>query len=496
MCLVVILTPRPLLSNLMQTATIYCRRSSESGDSRNLAQQREDCERYAAQRGIVINDIVEQHYTGTVALRVRHPDLWSRIESGEVKTLIVSSVDRLSRATTLEALSLIAEIKRAGCVVHGADIGGEFDPDDINTIIRSWASSQERGRIVERMMSNKRRKAASGWVGAGPVPYGYKRVGSGRDAHLEIIDAEAAIVRRMYQMSAGGMSLRGIANRLNLDEIKAPGGGMWQAEKVRLILIRTIYSGVTSYDGITARVDDVMIVTPAQFEAAQVALKNHSDRNKRNQVNEYLLKGHIYCECGKKMYAAQHYGKARYMCSDSTIKTVGRRCRKNIMAHLLDPHVVDYIKWSVSDEALALGLAYNETRDNHAAIDAPDRIANINADIAKLERSIDRLMHSFGLGDDTAKRHIEAARASIADLERERLKLLNENAEREARQQLRASVSEQVREMREYLLHYGSHELTRELVKKLEIRVQMGVDQAGRFAVVSSCIAPEVVYRL
>jgi site-specific DNA recombinase len=99
-------------------------------------------------------------------------------------------------------------------------------------------------RHTRRGMTGRVREGLS----AGGLTYGYAPGGS--KGERVIVEHEAAIVRRIFEEYAAGRSPRGIAERLNVDGIKPPRGGDWQASAINGNLVRG--SGIlmnSLYDG-------------------------------------------------------------------------------------------------------------------------------------------------------------------------------------------------------------------------------------------------------
>ena len=99
-----------------------------------------------------------------------------------------------------------------------------------------------------------RRKAAAGQVTGGRV-FGYDNVEvrdqAGSRSHIErrINEAEAAGVRRIFEMSAAGAGLTRIAKALNEDGVPAPRPQQarprgWVGSTVRDVLLRELYRDV------------------------------------------------------------------------------------------------------------------------------------------------------------------------------------------------------------------------------------------------------------
>jgi len=128
------------------------------------------------------------------------------------------------------------------------------------------------------------RKALAGHVTGGSV-FGYRNrdVYIGMDPHgrplrshveREIDPAEAAIVRRIFELSAQGMGKTTIAKLLNADHAPAPNAGKhrprsWSPSSVREVLFRDLYRGMLVWNRTKKR--------PGTWGAVNVADRPESD---------------------------------------------------------------------------------------------------------------------------------------------------------------------------------------------------------------------------
>lgn len=110
---------------MTQTALIYTRRSSETGDDYSLDTQADACLKYAATHDLTVaGDVVRENFTGTKHLKDREQGaaVWAKIQAREVDSLIVYAVDRLSRGKARQVLTIIDEIIDAGVQLHSIGI--------------------------------------------------------------------------------------------------------------------------------------------------------------------------------------------------------------------------------------------------------------------------------------------------------------------------------------------------------------------------------------
>ena len=197
----------------------------------------------------------------------------------------------------------------------------------------------EREKIRERTLRGKQAKAAKGLMpqGTGRGIYGYryhpKDEGHPAAGKRTIVEHQAEVIRRIFEMCIEGTSLHGIAQHLNRAGVPAFAGGRWYAPTVRRLVSNPTYAGIT-YFGRTRRVGlggkrrrieprdqsewiqigqaTPAIVSEEVFQGARRALTRPRERAPRTH-REYLLRGHIFCGyCGTRLTGSCLQGRYRY----------------------------------------------------------------------------------------------------------------------------------------------------------------------------------------
>ncbi|MCU1372526.1 MAG: resolvase [Ilumatobacteraceae bacterium] len=161
----------------------------------------------------------------------------SAIEAGESDGLLVARMDRLARALTTQE-AILAHIWRHQGRVLTADQGEVLadDPDDpMRTFLRlvvGSAAQLDRSLIVKRLRDGRQAKAAAGGYTAGSPRYGW-RAESG-----ELVEdpVEQAVIARMVELKASGLSMNAIATALTAEGAPSKRGGIWRADAVARVL--------------------------------------------------------------------------------------------------------------------------------------------------------------------------------------------------------------------------------------------------------------------
>lgn len=180
--------------------------------------------------------------SGTLA-ETERPGLLEALTSvkrGEAAAIVVTSLDRLARALTVQE-AILAQVWAMGGQVFTLD-GGEVqvdDPDDpMRTAMRQMAgvfAELDRKLVIKRLRNGRLTKAAKGGHAVGRAPYGWRA----QDAELVRDEAEQLVIGRMVAWTAEGVSLAEIARRLTAEGVPAKGGGSrWHPITVRRTLER------------------------------------------------------------------------------------------------------------------------------------------------------------------------------------------------------------------------------------------------------------------
>ena len=197
----------------------------QADESRGSLQSQEDVVRgYAMSRGVDkfgCQIFVDAGVSGGTPLRKRPAgaDLLATARKGD--TVIAAKLDRMFRNST-DALVTAEKFKEAGIHLVLFDLGHDPITSDgmaklVFTIFAALADA-ERTRINERIAEGKAAKRAKGGLTHRFPAYGYRRIGQGREAMVEIDPAEQQVITRIRQeYDTYGPAV--MAHKLNADGI-------------------------------------------------------------------------------------------------------------------------------------------------------------------------------------------------------------------------------------------------------------------------------------
>lgn len=163
-------------------------------------------------------------------------DLLAAAESPEISAIVVYRLDRLARDLLLQETMLV-RLRAVGATVLSVS-EPDVDSDDATRVlirqVLGAVSQFERALIRSRMAAGKAAKAAQGGFTGGAPKLGY------RSENRELVpDAdEQAVLARIAELRADGLSLRAMAAVLDAEGLRPKRGGSWHAGNLARIVNR------------------------------------------------------------------------------------------------------------------------------------------------------------------------------------------------------------------------------------------------------------------
>ncbi|KTB48135.1 Site-specific recombinase [Dehalogenimonas alkenigignens] len=399
----------------MTIAAVYCRVSTEDQEREgtSLDTQEALCLEKAAQIGydVPAEFIFREAASGLTTNRPRLTELRAAAAvAGKFKAIIVLKPDRLARNGE-DILSLFKEFKIGG--VKLVFVKEEFEDSPAGKMLAfamGWAAEMYVHATKEATKRGKAARMAEGKIaqGTGPGIYGYTWDKLNKQRVID--EAQAAVVRGIFDLISQGKDCFTVAKEINGRGIPALKGGPWHARTIRNVATNPAYMGVTYYGRThregkkTIRLPESEwktiagatppIVSPAAFKAAQDALQRPKGRTGKLKYAPYLLTGFLRCgECGSPIVGgAMDRGRYRYY-----------RCRGTFPRETGDTAIcrARYIKADETDAAVwAQVKEILKHPDVHAAILKRKMDAAKDAgSIESLEKTIKKLegqLRAFG----------------------------------------------------------------------------------------------------
>src|SRR6266516_1382496 len=344
-------------------AAIYARVSSDrQKENHTIASQTAALIEYAQKNGYTVPPewvCHDEGYRGAILVRPGLEALRDLAAEGQITAALVYSPDRLSRKYAYQVL-LSEELSRCGVeLIFLKAPAGTTPEDQLLVQFQGMIAEYERAQIAERCRRGKKHMAQQGGVNVlSGAPYGYRyvRKSDTSAAFYEVVEAEAKVVRMVFEIyTQQGLSIHAMARLLNERQIATrTGKGRWERSTVWGMRRHPAYRGAACYGqtelrprqritrplrqrkGLPSRdsagherprAEWIEIPVPAlvseeMFAMVQEQLEKNKHHSPRRTIEPTLLQGMLVCEqCGYGLYrTSTHTSKQKlnyYRCIGS-----------------------------------------------------------------------------------------------------------------------------------------------------------------------------------
>lgn len=341
----------------MSKAYSYIRFSSAKqagGDS--YRRQMELAQAYCQQHGLELADSREYLFfdAGRSAFKGRHLDdtgelarFLSYVESGRIptgSTLLVESLDRLSRENVQTALARFLDLLNKGITVVTLNDGKTYNSgDDFTSLLvsivymaRAHEESATKGKRVSAAWRNKQALAREQGKPIGKLCPLWLKLGENGDTYI-VIPERAEIVRRIFSLSASGYGNRNISMILNQEGIPSftagrnGVSGLWGFSGIRQILNNravlgeywphVFVNGKRVPDGEPIKGYFPAVITEDEWWLAHAAKTSRRGNTEQKPItktskNFNVWAGILHCRCGGAMHILGKQEKRYYKCTN------------------------------------------------------------------------------------------------------------------------------------------------------------------------------------
>ena len=308
--------------------------------------------------------------------------------------LLVDDTSRLSRNQAY-AMQLFERFDFLGIrvVAVGQGIDSTSDQAGVLMTVHGLIDSQYVKELAKKTHRGLEGKILRGFHAGGRC-FGYRNVQTADGVRLEVNEEEAATVRRIFEMSASGYSLKAITRVLNAEHLSPPRAragrvrATWCPTAIREMLRRTLYVGRVIWNrskfvkkpGTRKRIrrerpqtewsvserPELRILNDELWQAVQDRLawtgevygRRGKGKNLIGRGANHLLSGFLKCfECGSNLTIVVGAGKGRqprYGCPHNSIRGacsnnlreredwIEKRLLSDLQANVLRPEVVEF----------------------------------------------------------------------------------------------------------------------------------------------------------
>ena len=336
-------------------------------------------------------------------------------------------------------------------------------------------------------------RAKAGHVHGGKV-FGYDNVRV--DGHVERRpnEAEARVVRRIFDEYAAGKGLRGIAKLLNREHLPAPrpskgGPAGWSAITIRDLIKRPLYIGqVVSRWGdekIQLEKPELRLISDELWasvqqrrqQAAQIYLRGTGGKlwgkPASSVESHYLLTGMALCPCGSGLtIRSRSHGRKRayyYACRAALEKGSVCENRMHLPVPLTDSVVTNYLEGVLLHPDVVAEAVRRLLQPDPAAEPPDQQRARLHRELAQVERELGNLTRAVAADGGqlvtllkeikTQERRRTEVQAALATLDRAIAEPLPD------RTQLPDRITEALKDWRGLAVRHV--QATRQLLRKL-----------------------------
>ncbi|MEV7684527.1 recombinase family protein [Streptomyces bungoensis] len=271
---------------------------ADAGDEDGVIRQGEDTAELAERRGIPIGTRRFRDNDKSATHGKHRPDyerLIAAVQRGEVDVIIVYMLGRLwrNRRERAEGIEILRNHGVSVLCVKGPELDLTTAAGRLLAGLLGEVDTFEVEQMSEREQREMRQRVERGQVPTGPRCFGYTADGS------EVIDSEAAEVRKMFEAITAGATLSGIASDLNSRQVLNRNGKAWTHNAVRYLLQNERYAGLREYNGTTYAGKWPAIITEDQWRQAVSLLQDPARRTSPGPARKWLLSGIARCGvCG------------------------------------------------------------------------------------------------------------------------------------------------------------------------------------------------------
>lgn len=255
-------------------------------------------------------------------------------KKGKIDRIITKTVSRFAR-NTIELLTVTRALKEMGVSIYFEEQGVDTATLDLELVMTfpGIAAQRESETISENMRWSYQKRMESGEFNCCRAAYGYDLI----DGELQINEAEAEVIRRIFHLYLQGCGKQAIANQLNADGVpKRYGQKTWHLFTIDYILNNERYMGdallqksyTTECLPFTKKRNrgektqsyvensNPAIVSRETYQAAQELQKRKSNSNQCTPKNRYPFNGVLKCPvCGHNYRRQIVNGTAYWLCS-------------------------------------------------------------------------------------------------------------------------------------------------------------------------------------
>lgn len=346
------------------------------GELETLARHEKQLLSYAQAHSLPVTKIYKEVVSGeSIDARPEMQKLLDEVENGKWEGVLVMEIERLARGDTIDQGIVARAFSRYNTKIitpiKTYDPSNEFDEEYFEFGL--FMSRREYKTITRRIQRGRIQSAKEGRFLSSVPPYGYDKVKIKNDKGYTLSpnEAEAEVVKLIYDMYISGNGMTVIANALDKKGIKPRYRDTWSKSTISDILKNPVYMGkirwayrkeekdytdkrkirkTRTVNNECIYVDGLheAIITEDTFSKAQKIRKNNTRKSvKKDLTLKNPLSGVVFCKkCNAPMTRLGQSSHSKY----DTLRCSNRYC-DNVSApiHLVEQEILNSInEWFTS----------------------------------------------------------------------------------------------------------------------------------------------------
>lgn len=391
-------------------AVVYARYSSQSHQTdQSIEGQYAAAERYAAEHGLlIIKKYADKGISGRSDNRAEFQRMLADSDRRLFDALIVWKTDRIGRNREELAINK-ARLRRNGVKIVTIAESIPDAPEGVllESMIEGFAEyfSLQLSENVKRGL----KESVKAGKAIGKLPLGYI-AGEGR--RIEIDEANAGIVRGIFERYVSGDPIKTIIDDLNAKGVRNGAGSAFSYNTIYTILKCRKYIGEYSINGEVVGTIPAIIDAELFGEAEQLMERNRRAPGRVWSHIDYLLTGKLFCgHCESPMVGVCGTSKSGtihryYECMGHRRKTCSK---KTVRKEWIETEVCKAIKVILYDDVLLREIA-KKAYETYEKEKEETQIDKLERDLTQCKREINRLIDAItaGVFNDDIKNRLNA----------------------------------------------------------------------------------------
>ena len=385
----------------MKKAVIYARYSCEKQTAQSIEGQLRVCHEFAERNGyVIVHEYIDRAVSGKTDKREQFQQMLKDSASKSFEFVIVYKLDRFARNRYDSAMNK-ATLKKHGVKVLSACEQITDTPEGIilESMIEGMAEyySAELSQKVKRGMRESCLKGNA--AGIQPI-FGYCIV----DKKYQIVESEAAIVRKLFSDYVGGTTIKELVEWLNTSGIRSHRGNVFSFGRVSAMLHNPKYIGRCRYAGeVYENMIEPIIDEDTFYRAQEILTENLHKAGRSKAVEKFILSGKLICaECGEFMVGDSGTSKTGevytyYKCAAK--KKSSQNCAsKAIRKEVIEKAVYNAIIRALQDDRFIQEVARKATEIHNADIEESAELKILNRQKAEIDKQLANITNAICQG--------------------------------------------------------------------------------------------------